>query len=389
MSDTPTETQNQTEVVEISTSLEPSVSDLISQDDFDRLYEAELKASRGDTKERDKVTKEIEAAFKPTPAPLGRPKEEGAAGVAGQEEIAVQSDTGASGGGSEGDVTPAKTEQEQATDDWLNSITDPAIKANVEKLLQEQQKFEQYRKSNEGRLAAEQRNARLAREEVQRLQRQQQVQPKQETPAKPADVVKKQQEDAELLKMLEEADPAMAKIIQRRLDEAQEIQKRLDALDSRFEQATQTQQQRQVETELQRLEAQVPNYQEIWDSDAYRHFIEEVAPPPIIRAHNSPTAESAAQAIFAYGKWIEAQMNQQSGATKTDAVTNPAASAQAQKIQEDRARRASTTPVAPSGTSRPSALPADPLADILADPKKAEKMFEEQYNAHLKKVYGR
>lgn len=370
-----TETTNpgkEDNTLNISTSMEDP-KDRITADDFDRLFEAEEKALSGDKKDLRDVTKEIEGKFtnpvaQEAPAAVVETPKEPEAPVAGGE---------------------AETNTE-ATNTWLESL-DPAIRANVEKLMQEkaaaEQAKEQYIKSNDGRIAAEQRKARQLEAELQKARAAQAAVAAPKTPAIEAE----DDDDKELFEALKESDPALYKILKRDRDAREAAVAKLHALESTFEVQQKTLEERQINTEMDRLGSIVSNYQEIWDSDAYQWYMDNEAPRSVQRAAATPTAEGAAQAIFAYGQWMQArqeaaQPSQPTTTTPPTNVPNPAAVEQAQRVQQERERKISAQPVASTTTARPSASPTDSFADIASDPKKLQEFHNQVFEQELKRL---
>lgn len=79
----------------------------------------------------------------------------------------------------------------------------------------------------------------------------------------------------------------------------------------------------------------------------------------------------------------------QQATTSTSAVattSNPAAVAQAQKIQQERDRKSSAAPVTSSVVTRPSAIPSDPMETVMNDPNKLDKWIAEQTERERKKL---
>lgn len=366
-------------------------TDKISLDpaDFDKLFEAEQAALKGDKKPLREAHKEIDAKFGDTPQPEAAeealPDATGEAQGETQEAGGTQVAEGAQGA-TEGGTGASATNG--ATDDWLASL-DPAIKANVEKLLQEKQAAEQardqYIKSNEGRVAAEQRKARQLEQQLQQeRQRQQQVT---QVAAKPKLTATEQATENEFIKMMKEGDPELGKYLESVEQRNAELAQRLEQFNQQFEQQKKESEDRHLLSQVDIVRSQVTNVDEIWGSKEYNDYIEKVAPRAIWEAAQSPTAEGALAAIRAYGEWAS-WMNEQAQQTTAGAAppANPAAQEQAQKTLAERNRKVAAQPVASNTTARPSAAAGDPLLEVMSDPKKHERFFEQQFNEELKKL---
>lgn len=352
--------------------------------EFDRIYEAEQAALKGNKAPLREAHKEIDAKFGDAPRP-----EDDTSDATGDAQAATDTTT-------EGAVAPegeiaaegvvdASSDGTTQTEDWLASL-DPNIKANVEKLLQEKQAAEQardqYIKSNEGRIAAEQRKARQLEQQLQQERQRKAVEP----PKAPLTAAEQATEN-EFIKMMKEGDPELGKYLESIEQRNTQLAQRLEQFNQQFEQQRKESEDRHLLSQVDIVRSQVTNVDEIWESKEYNEYINKVAPRAIWEAAQSPTAEGALAAIRAYGEWAH-WMNEQAQQTTVGASTptDPAAQAQAQKTLAERNRKVQAQPVASNTTARPSAVPTDNLLEIISDPKKHAQFVEREYQAELKKM---
>ncbi len=360
-------------------------TDKISLDaaEFDKLFKEEQASLRGNKKP-------VEDVVEPAPAETDTASTDTdtASEATGEATAAAEGETATTtaGEGTEAATDDSTQAGNAATQNWLDSL-DPVIRANVEQLIRDNQAKEHQIRSNNGRLAAEQRKAREAEQRLAALSNKTPASTTQhqQTPAQKA-------EEDERLKQLKEVDPTLYEILKEEREERLRLQQELMASKTAFEDSRKSQEEHHFNIEMSRLESLVPNYREIWESDAYRQYMDELAPRAIQRAASTPTAEGAAQAIYAYGKWAEEQ-NRLAGftsttttASTTQTAVDPAAIAQAQKTQAERNRKVQAQPVASNTTARPSAVPGDALAEVLSDPKKHAQFFEQEFEKERKRI---
>ena len=115
--------------------------------------------------------------------------------------------------------TTSKTDAQQATDDWLNSLT-PEVRARVEQQLIEAQKakeyHEQYVRSNQGRLQAYQRQAEEAKRRAQELEAKLKSEPSTpaQAPAGQTARLAKIEELSQKIERVKKSDPELADLLE-------------------------------------------------------------------------------------------------------------------------------------------------------------------------------
>lgn len=366
----------------------------LADDEFDKLFETAQKQEREGkgVREYREAVKEIDNKF----APLD-------ASADSEVDTTARADVDTTTGTAVD--TSAETQTQEAegeghkdeTTAWLDSL-DPSIRSHAERLLEEKAKAEQdkqqYIRSNEGRLAAEQRKAR----DLQRQLEQVRAQPHQPQDAREQEKQAVRAEN-ERLKALKEADPFLGEYLEQIENEKIALAEEVKGLRTTFETTQKSQEDRFLLTQVDMVRSQVPNVEEVWESDYFKQFIEDYAPAWVLRENSNPTAESALKVLRAYGDWaahVNSQVEQQgNGATTTSVTTTTAAvpaanNAQAQKIQQERERKASVTPVQKSTVTRPTPnTPSDSLDGVsVNDPEQLDKWVRAQTEAARKRLRG-
>lgn len=375
----------------------------LNDDEFDKLFESAQKREREGKGAREyrEAVKEIDNRFAPNEAEDTTQTADTGSTDDTAQETSVEAGTAVEGEQHQQDTSTTgatTTEGTGAKDEanaWLDSL-DPSIRQHVDRLLEEKAKAEnekqQYIRSNEGRLAAEQRKARDYQRQLEQIRQQPQ------TAATRKEEQQVTKAENERLKALKEADPFLGEYLEQIENEKQALADKIKGLETTFETTKKDQEERFVMSQVDIVRSQVQNVEEIWESDYFRQFIEDYAPAWVLRENNNPTAESALKVLRAYGDWanhVNSQLEQQGNGGTTSATTQTAAvpaanNAQAQKIQQERERKASAAPVQKSSVTRPSPnTPSDSLDGVsVNDPEQFDKWVRAQTEAARKRLRG-
>jgi hypothetical protein len=389
----------------------------LTEEQFDAIFKAESKAAfGGDDSDAKKVAREIFAPDpKPTASatPVVTPTEEEAPLVTepATDLAASVTDDGSTPNPEE---VPAATEptHEEATA-WLAAL-DPAVKAQVDKLLAEKQQLEHKLKSDEGRVAAYQRHYDTARRDAEELRKRvanpQVSQPPANKPAATATTPSQPNVPKKIQEVME-ADPVLGQILLDEHLEAQRTQAALKAeidslrnetlapLKDRLEEMT-------LRQELDLLEGELPGAKQILSHDIWQEF-KKYAPPALRYLAESSNRFEVATALHEYNTWINRPEVQQwaaqrYGAPDNNAATNsqttasattaqqpdPQKVAQALKVKQEAERKAASQPVGTTQVGRPATAKPN-LDQILADPVLAKKFHDDQFEIELARVQGR
>jgi hypothetical protein len=287
-------------------------------------------------------------------------------------EVAVKDDTSTQ-------AEPNKTE----TQNWLDSL-DPAIRGNIEQLIQQNQQLEHQYKSVNGRLAAYQRRYEDAQKEAVKYKQQLTAPPQGQSAAasKNSPSLNKIEEDPDL-KQLAETDEQLARVILKR-EEAlrQEIESMKNALNENLSPLRQQFQHQQQQYELQKLTQIVPNAIEIFQHRAWQEWVD--AQPPAVQAlANSDYAEDAARAIELYGMDMRRIYGEPTRQTQQPARTNP--DPRVEDVRKERERKLQAQPVGSPASARPPQRSTPTLEEIMANPDLLEKEQHRIYQETLKK----
>ena len=285
---------------------------------------------------------------------------------------------------------------------WLDTLTDPAIKAEVEKLLKEKEKEKEELhhafQSVNGRVAAfqrryeEEKKLRLSQEERLRSSSPTaQPQHSSAAPKKPLSI-----NDDPDLKAIAETDEQLAKVIYSReqamREEMEELRKELHGVKDAFAPVRQYQEQQHQNHELSRLTQIIPNAIDIftyidpetkvnpWDDWVKRQ------PRAIREAALSDDAEEVAGAlklhIYEMREMLGFNRTEESAdvtTTHTQEV-NPKLEA----VQRERERKLQATPVG-SASVRPPQKTQPTMAEILANPDLLREFQDKIYKDEMKK----
>lgn len=221
---------------------------------------------------------------------------------------------------------PAK-EGGTSTEDFLKGLPDN-IRGNVEQLIAQNQYLEQYRRSNEGRVAALQRKADEAAKKAKELEEAK----AQATPAPDANTITNKE-----LEALERTDPEMAQVIKaeraailaQNTKLSEELNQIKNHLQEMRERQVQWEQERVVETARQELDRLVPGATQIIDSPFWAEFKNTLSPTWKEMLDNSNDPQDYANMMPLYAQWAE-MYNRAHGfsqPTPANAVSTPAQAA--------------------------------------------------------------
>jgi hypothetical protein len=413
MSNTPGDTTN-TSVLFDETTLK------LDDTNFDAIYQAELKAARGDGSEAKKLVKELFTA----PSPEPEKKEDAPPAVedaTNTESVAETTQTATDGGDStntNSEATPTTEPEERfvtlkEASEWLKGL-DPDARDKVNKLIQ--QKY----KSDEGRVAQYQHHFETANERAARLEQELQKYKQQNKPqattaaatSTTSGTTTATKPIRQKIEKVKEVDPELGSIFSE-LDE--EHQRELNALREELNSVGTLREQLEdlrIERELELLEKDVPGAREILAHPIWDDF-KANCPPALRRLAESSNRHEVATAIHEYGNWINhpqvqawaaarygapdnngantTQQQQPNATTATTTATShqpdPEQVAKAQKVKQEAERKSQTTPVNTAATGRPTARkPTE--EEILADPVLRQKHFDEIFQAEYRKARG-
>lgn len=260
-----------------------------------------------------------------------------------------------------------KQESVENTDQSEVAIKPEDYKAALEEL----EKLRQKVRSEDGRQAALQRELKRARDEAEALKR--------TKPQPQADVKQKPKEDDDSdWKALVEADPALARLIERRENALKEAIAR--EADERIRNAVEPVYQQQSEDyskrEYLRLKQAVPNVDEIMESDQYAKWY--YAQDPYVQKLANESAEGAYQVLEWYKDTME-RLYPQTPA-KTPEQPKPK-DEKIVKLEEQRANRVASTGVGKSQVPTKPQEELDPDAlfkKVFDDALKANKPYSQR-----------
>lgn len=286
-------------------------------------------------------------------------------------EVAVKDDTSTQ-------AEPNKTE----TQNWLDSL-DPAIRGNIEQLIQQNQQLEHQYKSVNGRLAAYQRRYEDAQKEAVKYKQQLTAPPQGQSAAasKNSPSLNKIEEDPDL-KLLADTDEHLARVILKR-EEAlrQEIESMKNVLNENLSPLRQQFQYQQQQSELQKLKQIVPNVEEIFRHSAWQEWVD--AQSPAVRAlAESDYAEEAARAIELYGMDMRRIYGEP---TRQQPVRNNP-DPRVEDVRKERERKLQAQPVGSPASVRPPQRSEPTLEEIMANPDLLEKFQAKIMQDELKKM---
>jgi hypothetical protein len=390
----------------------------LTEEQFDAIFKAESKAAfGGDDSDAKKVAREI---FAPDPKPAAsatpvvtHAEEEAPRVTEPATDLAASvTDDGSTPNTEE---VPAVTEptHEEATA-WLASL-DPAVKAQVEKILEEKKNLEHRIKSDDGRVRQYQAHYKTQREKAEELEKRlqhinQSTQPPANKPAATATSTSQPNVPKKIQEVME-ADPVLGQIL---LDEHLEAQRTQIALRQEIEalrnEALAPLQDRMekmtMRQELELLERELPGASEVLAHDIWQEF-RKVAPPALRYLCDSNNRHEVATALHEYNTWINRPEVQQwaaqrYGAPDNNVATNsqttasattaqqpdPQKVAQAQKVKQEAERKAASQPVGTTQVGRPATAKPN-LDQILADPALRQKFHDDQFEIELARVQGR
>lgn len=279
-----------------------------------------------------------------------------------------------------------KTQEQTATQNWLDSL-DPAIKANIEQLIQHNQQLEHQYKSVNGRLAAYQRRYEDAQKEAVKYKQQLTAPPQGHTaPAASKNPQSLSIEDDPDLKQLAETDEQLARVILKQRQEVaqreEELRKKIEQLESKFNPLEQRFVQQAQVTELQKLEQRVPNVREIFNHPAWEEWV-NAQPRGVQSLANSDYAEDVERALELYGQDMRRIYGEPSKpTTKPHAPVDPRAGA----VQQERERKLQAQPVGSPASVRPPQRTEPTLEEIMANPDLLEKFQAKIMQDELKKM---
>jgi hypothetical protein len=243
--------------------------------------------------------------------------------------------------------------QDAPVDDWRSKLPDD-VKALVEKevtqLAQQNERLNQYYRSNEGRVSALMRQINELKSQT-------------STPAQPpvrdaTPAATAQVDDDEFLQDLKESDPALYTVLkQREAKNQQAVQRELErarkefekTLDSRIAPIAQAEQERAIHAELEKVQAAVPNVAEIVNSPEWTQF-KTVVPKGVRALAESSTADEMLTALWMFHSWMGGGTTATQVENTNKEVVTPPANTEQQRLIDDRNRRLQGTSV---GTKAP------------------------------------
>lgn len=388
----------------------------LSQEDFDKLFEAESKKLRGD----ETLHKQLGREGYPEPKAV----ETQAQVQQEEQQEEVQTEEAAPPVEEQTETESATTEEVEATTEGTDSQTteptewlaalDPKVKTEVEKLLAEKSKLEHKIKSDEGRVAAYQRHFETARQELEAVRKAAQSNQSKQPPQTAAAQQGQQQSNQKVIppeiQAILDVDETLGKALLKTYEENERTKSALEQeLRSLREEAINPLAERQEELYLQQeldlLEREMPGALDVLRHDIWQDF-KSVAPSHILRLATSKDRKEVATALQEYSLWIARSdvqewankkygaPQQQQPAKTVEQVQQPARQpdpqqvAQAQKVKAAAERKAQASPVASSTVGRPATKKLT-FDDVLNDPVKLKEWHDRQFEEELAKIEGR
>lgn len=283
-----------------------------------------------------------------------------------------------------------------STSNWLDTLS-PEIKANVEQLIAQNQYLDQYKRSNEGRVAGLQRKAdeeaRKAKELEARM-----AQLTQPQTAQDKATVSKITYLTDRINKVKSTDPELAELLELTrdalLEQAESVKGSVPNVDIQEiitlkERLAQQEEEIRVEKARAELDRLVPNGTAIIDSPHWVEFKNSLSPRVREVLDLSDDPRDYANMMPLYAQWAD-NYNKAHGYTNQpqQAVNTPATSVdpRASAIQATRQQALQTGVVGGSAPASPTRKPT--LAEILANPALLEKEQERILAEERKRIMG-
>ena len=236
----------------------------------------------------------------------------------------------------------------------------------VEALRQKLKLMEHRIKSDEGRVSAFQRKANELEAKLAELN-------KNAKPPSAADAPESPETDEDL-ELLKKADPALYRILVKR-EEAlkKEVTSLRNQLNTELAPVKQTVERAEIDNEINKLRAMVPNIKEVVQSEAFLTYRDHVAPAPIKQLLTSRSADDVVHGLQIYSAWMQA--NSLGAKTETAPASEPAkAPSVPNPVAQERERKLATS----VNVGSPSAVP---LKKELTE----AELFENAFSQTLKR----